>query len=418
MAEIALLRVAVKFPSERCGSTMIQVGRNGGAVIRRRSVCSLARIRVVPRILFVPAYSTQGFYFLQEVFMDDRILSLQGELEEKLSSVSDLSELDKLRVSYLGKKGSITALLKGMKDLSVEERKTFGADVNKLKAYAAEKIDEKTQELKEAQVRKEIESMPRFDITAPADLTGGSYHPITLVQRQCEAIFKSMGFTVEDYPEVVTDYECFESLNIPKHHPARDMQDTYYLENGQLLKSQTSAAQNAILKKFGKNLIENGVPIKAIFPGRCFRNEATDACHENTFFQMEGVMVDKDISISNLIFFMKTMLSEVFRKDIKVRLRPGFFPFVEPGFELDISCLICGGEGCPSCKHSGWLELCPCGMIHPNVLSEGGIDPEKYTGFAFGLGLTRLAMMKYGIKDIRDLNSGRLKALAQFNDDE
>ncbi len=350
--------------------------------------------------------------------MDDRILSLKGELEDKLNAVSDLSELDKLRVSYLGKKGSITALLKGMKDLSVEERKTFGAEVNKLKAYAAEKIDEKTRQLKEAEVKREIESMPRFDITAPVDLDGGSYHPITLVQRQCEDIFKSMGFTVEDYPEVVTDYECFESLNIPKHHPARDMQDTYYLENGQLLKSQTSAAQNAILKKFGKNLIENGVPIKAIFPGRCFRNEATDACHENTFFQMEGVMVDKDISISNLIFFMKTMLSEVFRKDIKVRLRPGFFPFVEPGFELDISCLICGGEGCPSCKHSGWLELCPCGMIHPNVLSEGGIDPEKYTGFAFGLGLTRLAMMKYGIKDIRDLNSGRLKALAQFTDDE
>lgn len=350
--------------------------------------------------------------------MDDRFLSLKGELEDKLNAVSDLSELDKLRVSYLGKKGSITALLKGMKDLSVEERKTFGAEVNKLKAYAAEKIDEKTRQLKEAEVKREIESMPRFDITAPVDLDGGSYHPITLVQRQCEDIFKSMGFTVEDYPEVVTDYECFESLNIPKHHPARDMQDTYYLENGQLLKSQTSAAQNAILKKFGKNLIENGVPIKAIFPGRCFRNEATDACHENTFFQMEGVMVDKDISISNLIFFMKTMLSEVFRKDIKVRLRPGFFPFVEPGFELDISCLICGGEGCPSCKHSGWLELCPCGMIHPNVLSEGGIDPEKYTGFAFGLGLTRLAMMKYGIKDIRDLNSGRLKALAQFTDDE
>ncbi|MBR1731788.1 MAG: phenylalanine--tRNA ligase subunit alpha, partial [Ruminococcus sp.] len=252
----------------------------------------------------------------------------------------------------------------------------------------------------------------------PVDLSRGSYHPITLVQRQCESIFKSMGFTVEDYSEVVTDYECFESVNIPKHHPARDMQDTYYLENGQLLKSQTSAAQNAILRKYGKNLKENGVPIKAIFPGRCFRNEAIDATHENTFFQMEGVMVDKDISISNLIYFMKTMLSEVFRKDIKVRLRPGFFPFVEPGFELDINCLICGGSGCPSCGHSGWLELCPCGMIHPEVLKEGGIDPEEYTGFAFGLGLTRLAMMKYGVKDIRDLNSGNLKALSQFTDDD
>ncbi len=350
--------------------------------------------------------------------MNEKIVQLKEEFETQLAAATTLEALDQIRVAYLGKKGSITALLKGMKDLLPEERKTFGADVNLLKEFAAGEIDKKASELKEKEIAQEIESMPQFDVTTPVNLERGSYHPITLVQRQCETIFKSMGFTVEDYSEVVTDYECFESLNIPKHHPARDMQDTYYLENGQLLKSQTSAAQNAILKKYGKALIENGIPIKAIFPGRCFRNEATDACHENTFFQMEGVMVDKDISISNLIFFMETMLSEVFRKEIKVRLRPGFFPFVEPGFELDISCLICGGTGCASCKHSGWLELCPCGMIHPNVLREGGIDPEKYTGFAFGLGLTRLAMMKYGVKDIRDLNSGSLKALSQFTDDE
>ena len=350
--------------------------------------------------------------------MDEKIIDLQNELKTKLLKATDLMDLDKIRVAFLGKKGSITALLKGMKDLSADERKSLGAEINRLKSYAAQKIEERISELKEKEIEKEISAMPQFDISTPADMERGSYHPITLVQRQCETIFRSMGFTVEDYSEIVTDYECFESLNIPKHHPARDMQDTYYLENGQLLKSQTSAAQNAILKKYEKNLIENGVPIKAIFPGRCFRNEATDACHENTFFQMEGVMVDRDISISNLIFFMKTMLSEVFQKDIKVRLRPGFFPFVEPGFELDISCLICGGTGCASCKHSGWLELCPCGMIHPNVLKEGGIDPDKYTGFAFGLGLTRLAMMKYGIKDIRDLNSGNLKSLSQFTDDE
>ena len=350
--------------------------------------------------------------------MDNRIDILKEEIKNKLSSTTDLAELDRIRVAMLGKKGSITALLKGMKDLTADERKTFGAEVNRLKAYASEKIEAKVNELNEKAIEAEISLMPVFDVTTPPELDRGSYHPITLSQRQCEAVFRSMGFTVEDYPEVVTDYECFESVNIPKHHPARDMQDTYYLENGQLLKSQTSAAQNAILRKYGKNLIENGVPIKAIFPGRCFRNEATDACHENTFFQMEGMMVDKDISISNLIYFMKTMLSEVFQRDIKVRLRPGFFPFVEPGFELDINCEICGGAGCPSCKHSGWLELCPCGMIHPNVLREGGIDPDRYTGFAFGLGLTRLAMMKYGVKDIRDLNSGNLKSLSQFTDDE
>lgn len=348
----------------------------------------------------------------------DKISTLREEFEQKLAETADLIQLDKVRVDFLGKKGRVTALLKGMKDLTHEEKKTFGAEVNKLKANVAKRIDEKIEELRRAETEREIAAMPLFDITAPADLTRGSYHPITLVQRQCESIFKSMGFTVEDYPEVVTDYECFESVNIPKHHPARDMQDTYYLTNGQLLKSQTSAAQNAILRKYGDNLKKNGVPIKAIFPGRCFRNEATDASHENTFFQMEGVMVDKDISISNLIFFMKTMLSEVFRRDVKVRLRPGFFPFVEPGFELDINCLICGGKGCSSCKHSGWLELCPCGMIHPNVLREGGIDPDEYTGFAFGLGLTRLAMMEYKIKDIRDLNSGSLKVMSQFTDDE
>lgn len=346
------------------------------------------------------------------------ITQLKQAFNESLAKIETMDDLEALRVEYIGKKGFVTELMKGMKDLSPEEKKTFGQEVNVLKNEVNDAITAKREELRLKEIELENSRMPEFDVSMPANLDRGSYHPITLVQRQCEEIFRSMGFTVENYSEIVTDYECFEALNIPKDHPARDMQDTYYLDNGQLLKSHTSAAQNAIYKKYKKALFEEGKPIKAIFPGRCFRNEATDACHENTFFQMEGVMVDKNISISNLIFFMKTMLSEVFQKDIKVRLRPGFFPFVEPGFELDISCLICGGEGCPSCKHSGWLELCPCGMIHPEVLKAGGIDPEEYTGFAFGLGLTRLAMMKYGVKDIRDLNSGSLKVLSQFTDDK
>lgn len=350
--------------------------------------------------------------------MKEKLEAIRKKAEAELDSLTSPEQIESFRVAVLGKKGELTSILKMMGKLSAEERPVMGQLANDVRSFIEEKITEKANEIKEKEMQREIDSMPLFDVSAPSDLSRGSYHPITLVQRECERIFKSMGFTVEDYSEIVTDYECFESLNIPKHHPARDMQDTYYLENGQLLKSQTSAAQNAIYKKYKDALINDGVPIKAIFPGRCFRNEATDACHENTFFQMEGVMVDKDISISNLIYFMKTMLSEVFRKDIKVRLRPGFFPFVEPGFELDISCLICGGEGCPSCKHSGWLELCPCGMIHPEVLKAGGIDPDEYTGFAFGLGLTRLAMMKYGVKDIRDLNSGSLKSLSQFTDDE
>ncbi|MCR5719261.1 MAG: phenylalanine--tRNA ligase subunit alpha [Lachnospiraceae bacterium] len=348
--------------------------------------------------------------------MEEQLKELKLKLEKELSEIKESAELENLRVAYLGKKGSVTELLKGLKDLTNDERKVFGQQVNILKNEASKKIDEYKEILFRKAMDAQIEAASEIDMSVPKMLKRGSYHPITLVQRECEEIFKSMGFNVEDYSEIVNEYECFESLNIPKHHPARDMQDTYYLENGQLLKTQTSAAQNAIYRKYKDALINEGKPIKAIFPGRCFRNEATDACHENTFFQMEGVMVDKNINISNLIFFMKTMLSEVFKRDIKVRLRPGFFPFVEPGFELDINCLICGGSGCPSCKHSGWLELCPCGMIHPEVLKAGGIDPEEYTGFAFGLGLTRLAMMRFGVKDIRDLNSGNLKALDQFTD--
>ena len=350
--------------------------------------------------------------------MNEKIEALKSSFDSELKKIANMVDLEALRVNYLGRKGKVTDALKGMGGLTDEQKKTVGRETNELKTAITVALAEKLEALKAQELQREINALPEFDISMPPDMTRGSYHPITLVQRQCEQVFKSMGFTVEDYAEVVTDYECFESLNIPKFHPARDMQDTYYLDNGQLLKTQTSAAQNAIYRRYRDALVNDGVPIKAIFPGRCFRNEATDACHENTFFQMEGIMVDKDISIANLIYFMKTMLSEVFRKDIKVRLRQGFFPFVEPGFELDISCLICGGTGCPSCKHSGWLELCPCGMIHPEVLKAGGIDPDAYTGFAFGLGMTRLAMMKYGVKDIRDLNSGSLTRLAQFTDDE
>ena len=337
--------------------------------------------------------------------MNVKIEELRRSFASSLATANDDGALEALRTEYLGKKGHIAELMKGLRD--VADKKAAGQLINTLKNEVEGAIRDRGEELRRAAIEASIRNAKKLNPTLLAEREFGSYHPITLATREVEEIFESMGFTIEDYAEVVDDYECFEALNIPKHHPARDMQDTYYLENGQLLKTQTSAAQNAIMKKYG-------APLRAIFPGRCFRNESTDACHENTFFQMEGMMIDENISISNLIYFMKTMLSEVFKKDINVRLRPGFFPFVEPGFELDISCLICGGEGCPSCKNSGWLELCPCGMIHPNVLEEGGIDTEKYTGFAFGLGLTRLAMMKYGVKDIRDFNSGSLKALSQF----
>ena len=339
--------------------------------------------------------------------MQDQLNALREAFQAKLAESADSAALETLRVEFLGKKGHVAGLMQNLRTLSGEEKKDAGQLINLLKNEFSEGISHMGEALRQAALDHLVKSAKQYDTSLPSTAPLGSYHPITLVQRELEQIFITMGFTVEDYNEVVDDYQCFESLNVPKHHPARDMQDTYYLDNGQLLKTQTSAAQNAIMRKYG-------APLRAIFPGRCFRNEATDACHENTFFQMEGIMIDKDISISNLIYFMKTMLSEVFQKDVKVRLRPGFFPFVEPGFELDLSCLICGGEGCPTCKHSGWLELCPCGMIHPRVLEMGGIDTVEYTGFAFGLGLTRLAMMRYGIKDIRDLNSGSLKVLSQF----
>ena len=337
--------------------------------------------------------------------MQDKIAGLKASFEAELKGATDLNALETIRVAFLGKKGHIAELMKGLRD--VADKKTAGQLINGLKVYVEGEIEKATEELRAAAIAAKVRSAKKYNPTLVRPAEFGSYHPITLATREVEEVFVSMGFTIENYDEIVDDYKCFEALNIPKHHPARDMQDTYYLDNGQLLKTHTSAAQNYIMKKYG-------APLRAIFPGRCFRNESTDACHENTFFQMEGMMIDENISISNLIYFMKTMLSEVFKRDVKVRLRPGFFPFVEPGFELDINCEICGGEGCPSCKNSGWLELCPCGMIHPNVLREGGIDTEKYSGFAFGLGLTRLAMMRYGVKDIRDFNSGSLKALSQF----
>ena len=337
--------------------------------------------------------------------MQEKIQGLTAQFEASLSKATDIDAIEALRVEFLGKKGYVTDLMKGLRD--VADKKTAGQLINSFKVMVEEKLGEAKDALERAAIEAQVRGAKKYNPGLIAERELGSYHPITLATREVVDVFLGMGFTVENFDEIVDDYQCFESLNIPKHHPARDMQDTFYLENGQLLKTQTSAAQNAIMKKYG-------APLRAIFPGRCFRNESTDACHENTFFQMEGMMIDENISISNLIYFMKTMLSEVFQRDVKVRLRPGFFPFVEPGFELDINCAICGGEGCPSCKNSGWLELCPCGMIHPRVLEEGGIDTEKYTGFAFGLGLTRLAMMKYGVKDIRDFNSGSLKALSQF----
>jgi phenylalanyl-tRNA synthetase alpha chain len=232
----------------------------------------------------------------------------------------------------------------------------------------------------------------------------GSVHPVTAVQWEIERAFERLGFTVEAGPEMESEYNNFEALNIPATHPARDMQDTFWTKRGMVLRTHTSPVQFRAMKKFG-------APLRIIAPGRCFRQETVDASHETTFHQVEGLVIDVGISIPNLIAMAKTLLTEVMKREVELRVRPGYFPFVEPGIEIDMNCQICDGKGCATCGQSGWLEILPAGMVHPNVLVAGGIDIEKYTGFAFGLGLTRLAMMKYGIKDIRVLNAGDLRPI-------
>ncbi|MCF0233372.1 MAG: phenylalanine--tRNA ligase subunit alpha [Thermoguttaceae bacterium] len=333
---------------------------------------------------------------------------IKNRLVEALKSATSAEAVEQIRVEYLGRKGSITTLAKNadFSKMTVEEKKGFGQKLNELKNFAAAEIAAAAEAFKGAAIRKKSNEL---DLTAPGKGRRlGALHPITLVQMELEDIFQGMGFSVLYGPEVESEFFCFEALNIPADHPARDMQDTFWLKNQLILRTHTSANQVRTIRRFG-------APVRAIFPGRCFRYEAVDPCHENTFYQCEGLVVDKDISVANLIATMRTILSQVFKRDVKVRLRPGYFPFVEPGFELDLNCLICGGVGCPTCKNSGWLELIPCGLVHPEVLKAGGVDPKEYSGFAFGVGLTRLAMMKFGIKDIRYLNCGDLRVNEQFS---
>lgn len=340
--------------------------------------------------------------------MDLKIIEdAEKDYLESFENVEDLDKLESLRLKFLGKKGIISDIMAKFREVPVELKKEFGQKVNGLKGKIEEKIEAVKASLAEKQIENEIKNTKMFDYSLPVDTQTGSLNPRTIIQKQVVDIFKNMGFVVEDGAEVETEYNNFESVNVPKNHPARDTQDTFWLNNGQLLKTQTSAAQNRILRNYG--------PVcKVIFPGRVFRNEQLDARHENTFFQLEGVVVGKNITVSNLIYFEKAMLKALFNKDIEVRLRPGFFPFTEPSYEMDAKCPFCGGRGCHTCGGSGWLELCPCGMIHPNVLKMAGIDPEEYNGFAFGLGFDRLVMIRTNLDDIRYLNSNNLKVMSQF----
>jgi phenylalanyl-tRNA synthetase alpha chain len=338
--------------------------------------------------------------------------SLLSEFNKELGSVTKVADLLNLKAKYIGKQGPLADLMKNIKDASPEEKKRIGSVANEFKTSIEAIVAKTMLEIEIAEINASLEKhktdISLTDSVLEKGLQAGGLHPVSIIQQEIEDIFISMGFEVLDGPHIEDEYHNFEALNIPATHPARDMQDTFWFaDKKHLLRTHTSTIQVRGMK-------ERKPPFRFVGPGKVFRCERTDASHEMVFHQLEGMMVGEDVSVGNLIYFMKTLLTEIFKKSVEVRLRPGFFPFVEPGFELDIQCLICGGKGCSVCKQVGWVELLPCGMVHPNVLKSGGIDPEKHTGFAFGLGLDRLVMMRYGIDDIRHLHSGDLRFNSQF----
>ena len=339
--------------------------------------------------------------------MQEKLDQLHAEALEAVRSAESKEAIEELRVKYLGRKGEVTTFSKQIKDVPKEQRREFGQAVNELKQIVTFEIDARLNVLKKGRFDA-IEETERIDVTLPGlNPPRGHLHPLTQIQSELEDIFTSMGFAILDGPELETDENNFEKLNIPGDHPARDMQDTFWTKDGNLLRTHTSPIQIRGMAKMKP-------PLRVVGPGRVFRYENIDASHEHTFYQMEGLMIDRNISVAHLIHFMRTLLGEIFQSEVKVRLRPGYFPFVEPGFELDFNCRICGGKGCSTCKHTGWVELIPCGLVHPNVLRMSGIDPDKWSGFAFGLGLSRLVMMRYTIDDIRHMLSGDLRFVEQF----
>lgn len=343
--------------------------------------------------------------------MKSQLEKIKQDFFKGLTEVKDTFQLEELEKRFFSRRsGEMMEILKNLKNLSGEARKEFGKLANGVKKEMEEMLAKKKSELDAAKGEKLAET-EWIDVTAPKLPLheAGHLHPVTQVQNELENLFTSMGFMVLDGPELESEYYNFTTLNMPANDPARDTQDTFYIKDHPewVMRTQTSAVQVRALQKYG-------APLRAVVPGRCFRNEATDAAHEHTFDQLEGIVVDKEISIANLVAVMKELLRGVFGRDIEVRLRPGHFQFVEPGFELDMKCLLCGGAGCGACKHAGWIETLPCGLVHPKVLEYGGLDPKEWTGFAFGLGLTRLVMQKYRIEDIRLLQGGDLRFLKQF----
>lgn len=327
---------------------------------------------------------------------------------EAIQAANELGALKAIEREYLGKGGMLAGFLAQLGTLAPAERPAFGKTLNAHKQELRDTLQRRQVELEAAALQAEL-SDPRFDPTLPPTPPSvGHLHPITQLTREIEDLFTSMGYTIADGPEIETDWNNFEALNIPADHPARDAHDTFYLRGGQglVLRTHTSPVQIRALRS-------QSPPLRVIAPGKVFRHEATDASHEHTFHQLEGLVVDRDVSVAHLIGAMKTLLRGIFKKDLEIRLRPGFFPFVEPGFELDARCPFCT-TGCSVCKRTRWIELLPCGLVHPNVLRACGVDPDEWNGFAFGLGLSRLVMLRFGISDVRLLLGSDPRFLEQF----
>ena len=334
-----------------------------------------------------------------------------ADAQTRIASAASTEDLRAIEREFTGKDGVVASMLAAIPTLPPEQRKDAGQSANRLKTAVLEAVAARETQLANAALEAERQA-DGFDATLPPPrLHRGTLHPVTQVTRELEDLFTSMGYRVLDGPEVELDEYNFEKLNIPSDHPARDTQDTFYCDAPGskatlLLRTHTSPVQVRAMERLEP-------PFRAIVPGKVFRQETTDASHEHTFHQMEGLVIDKNVSVGHLIGAMKTLLRGIFKKDIEVRLRPGYFPFVEPGFELDARCPFCTA-GCSVCKKTTWIELLPCGLVHPNVLKAGGLDPEEWGGFAFGLGLSRLVMLRYGIDDVRHLLGGDLRFLSQF----
>ncbi len=339
--------------------------------------------------------------------MKEKLEEIRQKAKEEMSNVTASEELEALRVKYVGKKGELTAILKQMGKLSPEERPAMGQLANDVRSNIESTIDEKKRKLEQIKLERQLES-EKIDVTLPSDLTPlGHKHPLSVVLDELKEIFIGMGFEIVEGPEVEYDYYNFEALNIPKDHPARDDQDTFYVTDNILLRTQTSPVQVRVMEK-------TKPPIRIISPGRVFRSDAVDATHSPLFHQIEGLVVDKDITFSDLKGTLETFIKRLYGEESVVRFRPHHFPFTEPSAEVDVQCFRCKGKGCRVCKNEGWIEILGCGMVHPKVLETCGIDSEEYTGFALGVGLERIAMRRYGIDDMRLFYENDVRFLSQF----